>query len=576
MAELDVRKLDARYEMLKTERSGWDAAWQDLAELFLPTRWRSDSDESSYKQPKINGRLLDSCGVLGMRTLAAGLQGGMTSPVRPWFKLRLAIDHGQQQPSGVNVWLDEVTERMRILLHQSNFYNCIHGLYADLGAFGTGLMIEDADENGLQFHRVTAGEYVLDVDGNGYVDTFFRRLFLTARQIVDLWGEDKVPETVRNAAERGPAGASATRLNVIHGVFPRKDVKWGQRVGAQGKPYVSVYWLRDAAGFGRKQILSEGGYDMFPAFAPRWDIHHSDVYGRSPAMDVMPDCKMLQAMTDTFRRTQHKIADPPMIGDTNLRRYGVDRNPGGFTYGDFAITQGRPLVMPIQQPDAAAIQHTIEALREVKETINNGLYVDLFRMLMDDDRRQVTATEIQAKQSEKMLLIGPVVERLHTELLSPLIKRTYQLMGEYGALPEPPDELQDVELDVEFESVLAQAQKVTATSAIEQGVAFLANFAGAKPEALDVLDADKTARAYLDRIGMPQSCIAEEQAVEAARQKRAQMEQAAQAQQEMASAGQAASDFTGAAKNLGETPAGADGQTLMQSLVGGITGAGGM
>lgn len=148
-------------------------------------------------------------------------------------------------------------------------------------------------------------------------------------------------------------------------------------------------------------------------------------------------------------------------------------------------------------------------------------------------------------------------------------------MGEYGALPEPPDELQDVELDVEFESVLAQAQKVTATSAIEQGVAFLANFAGAKPEALDVLDADKTARAYLDRIGMPQSCIAEEQAVQAARQQRAQQEQAMQ-QQAMASAGQAATDFTGAAKNLGETPAGADGQSLMQTLVGGITGAGGM
>ena len=574
MAELDVRKLDARYEALRTERSGWDSAWQDLAELFLPTRWRADTDETAHKQPKINGRLLDSCGVLGMRTLAAGLQGGMTSPVRPWFRLRLAIEKEQPEP-GINVWLDEVTERMRILLHQSNFYNAVHGLYADLGAFGTGLLIETADENGLQFHRVTAGEYVLDVDGNGYVDTFFRRLYLTARQIVDLWGEDKVPETVRNMAQNGSAGG-IVRLNVIHGVFPRADVKWGQKVGSQGKPFVSVYWLRDGAGLGKSAILSEGGYDMFPAFAPRWDIHHSDVYGRSPAMDVMPDCKMLQAMTETLRRTQHKIADPPMIGDSNLRRYGVDRNPGGFTYGDFAITQGRPLVMPIQQPDAAAVQHAMEALREVKDTINNGLYVDLFRMLMDDDRRQVTATEIQAKQAEKMLLIGPVVERLHTELLSPLIKRTYQLMGEYGALPPPPDGMDNVELDVEFESVLAQAQKVTATSAIEQGVAFLANFAGVKPEALDILNADETAKAYMDRIGMPQGCLADDQAVQQARQQRAQQQQAMQAQQEMASAGQAAMDVTGAARNLGETPAGADGQTLMQSLLGGITGAGGM
>lgn len=574
--ELDARKLDARYETLRSERSGWDSAWQDLAELFSPTRWRADTDNTSHKEPRINSRLLDSTGVLGMRTLAAGLQGGMTSPVRPWFRLRLAHDNGSSQPSGVNAWLDEVSERMRILLHQSNFYNCIHSLYADLGTFGTGLMYEDADENGLKFQRVPAGEYVIDVDGDGFVDTVFRRIYLTARQMIDIWGEKDVPESVLNVARASHSASNVERFNVVHGVFPRSDVKLGQKVSVQGKPFVSVYWVRDAGGSGRAQMLSESGYDMMPFFAPRWDINANDVYGRSPAMDVMPDCKMLQAMTETLRRTQHKIADPPMIGDSNLRRYGVDRNPGGFTFGDFAITQGRPLVMPIQQPDAAAVQHAMEALREVKDTINNGLYVDLFRMLMDDDRRQVTATEIQAKQAEKMLLIGPVVERLHTELLSPLIKRTYQLMGEYGALPEPPDEMQDAELDVEFESVLAQAQKVTATSAIEQGVAFLANFAGVKPEALDVIDADKTARAYMDRIGMPQACIAEEQAVEAARQKRAQMEQAAQTQQEMASAGQAAMDVTGAAKNLGQTPAGADGQTLMQSLVGGITGAGGM
>ena len=573
--ELDARKLDARYEALKSERSGWEAAWQDLAELFLPTRWRADSDDSSYRQPKINSRLLDSTGVLGMRTLAAGLQGGMTSPVRPWFRLRLAHDAGQTPP-GVNRWLDEVTERMRTVLHQSNFYNQIHALYGDLGTFGTGLMFETADEDGLMFHRVPAGEYVLDVDGDGFVDACFRRLHLTARQMVDIWGEGGVPDAVLSAAKNGPAAGGAVRYSVVHGVFPRTDARLGQKVSTAGKPYASVYWVRDAGGSGKAQILSEGGFDMFPCFAPRWDVNPNDVYGRSPAMDVMPDCKMLQAMTETLRRSQQKIADPPMLGDSNLQRYGVGLNPGELTFGDFSVTQGRPLVVPVQQPDAAAIQHALEALREVKDTVNSGLYVDLFRMLMDSERRQITATEIEAKQSEKMLLIGPVVERLHTELLSPLVKRTYQLMGEWGALPDPPDGMQAAELDVEFESVLAQAQKITATGSIDQGVAFLVHLAGARPEALDVLDATETARAYLDRIGMPQSCIADEQAVQAARQKRAEQEQAMRQQQEMASAGQAAQDFTGAARNLGETPAGADGQTLMESLVGGLTGAGGM
>lgn len=569
---LDVNKLNARYESLRTERSGWDAAWADLAELFSPTRWRSDTDTSAHKQPVINGRLVDSTGVRAMRTLAAGLQGGMTSPVRPWFRLRLANEQDKLEP-GINQWLDEVTERMRLLLHQSNFYNVVHGLYQDLGTFGTGLMIETADEDGLKFHRVAAGEYVLDVNGDGFVDCFFRRLHLSARQIIDLWGEANVPDAVLTAAKSPTVGA-AERYSVIHGVFPRQDVRYGQSVGARGKPFVSVYWMQEDGR--RGHVLNEGGYDMFPGFAPRWDVHFGDVYGRSPAMEVMPDARMLQAMATTHRIMEHKVADPPLIGDTSLRQFGVDRNPGGFTYGSLQITQGRPLVMPIQQPDAVAIKYSWEALQDVRRIVDEGLYVDLFRMLLDDDRRQITATEIQARQAEKMLLIGPVVERLHTELLSPLIKRTYSLMQEWQALPPAPEGMGYAELDVEFESVLAQAQKVTATSSIDQGVAFAVNLAGARPEALDLLNTDETIRSYWDRIGMPQACIADEQAVEASRQQRAQEQQAMAMQQQMAAEGQAAQDISGAAKNLGQTPAGADGQTLMDTILGGITGAGGM
>lgn len=566
---LDVNKLEARWQALRTERTGWDAAWDDLAELFLPTRWRADTDETSYKQPRLNARLVNSVGVLSMRTLAAGLHGGMTSPVRPWFRLQLAAGE-MDESSGVHAWLDEVTQRMQIVLHQSNFYDCIHGLYSDLGTFGTGLLVEVADADGLHFHLARAGEYALDVDNAGNVDTFFRRLHMTARQIVAQWGESAVPDFVRMAARNNAGASGVTRFSVIHGVFPRTDVKHGQRVGSEGKPYVSVYWLHDGAGGRQNAILSEGGYNMFPAFAPRWDVTGFDVYGRSPAMDIAPDVKMLQAMTATLRKMQHKIADPPMLGDSSLRRFGVDRNPGGFTYGDFQITQGRPLVMPIQQPDAQALGHTMQAIHDVENVVRSGLYVDLFRMLLDDDRRQITATEIQARQSEKLLLIGPVVERLHSELLSPLIKRTYALMDEWGALPDPPEGLEGTELDIRFESVLAQAQRLTSTSAIDQGLAFIANMASVKPEVLDVLDGDATARSYLERVGVPESCLADEQDVQEMRQARAQqqeeMQQQAQAQQVVASA----VDASAAAKNLGQTPLGADGQTLMGTLLGGL------
>lgn len=564
---MDVNELARRYAALKSERSGWDTAWRSLAELFLPCRWRSDDDRTAHAQPRLNGRLVNSTGVLAMRTLAAGMQGGMTSPVRPWFRLRLKGRDGTAP--GLNAWLEEVTARMQRVLHESNFYNAVHGLYADLGTFGTGLLIETADENGVHFHRVRAGEYVLDVNGKNEVDTFFRRLFMTARQLVDRFG-DACPESVRRVAgARSGLGATA-RYNVIHGVFPRQE-RTGAALGPGSMPWASVYWLADGAESGRVALLSEGGYRTFPAFAPRWDVNGVDVYGRSPAMDVTPDCKMLQAMTSTLRRMQHKIADPPMVIAASLRGFGVNLDPGGKNFVDMGgLMQGGAPVMPVQQPAPAALNYTMQGIGDVEAIVRDGLYVDLFRMLIDDDRRQITATEIQAKQQEKMILIGPVVERLHKELLEPLVTRTYLLMEEYGVLPELPAELSGEELDVTFESVLAQAQKLTATSAIDQGMAFVFQAAQARPEALDVLNMDAMVKSYLERVGMPEGCINDDDAIRRNREARAEAQAQAEEQAQAQAAMQQMVDMSAAAKNLGQTPTGADGETLMGTLLGGM------
>ncbi|MBQ8172344.1 MAG: hypothetical protein IJ034_00185, partial [Mailhella sp.] len=255
---VDARKLLARYRMLREERQSWDGAWRELAELFLPTRWQAE-DETSYgtggssggygtDAPYLNDRLVNSAGVLAMRTMAAGLQGGMTSPVRPWFRLKLreggvveslsenvlagagvsggaglpGPSGGAGGPESLNAWLDEATRAMQSVLHSSNAYTALHGLYADLGTFGTALLVETADASGLHFHLVRAGEYVLDVDSKGNVDTFYRRMNMTARQIVDKWGSCGTgPEAVRRAAES--ATSSTRRYSVIHAVFPRED-----------------------------------------------------------------------------------------------------------------------------------------------------------------------------------------------------------------------------------------------------------------------------------------------------------------------------------------------------------------
>lgn len=635
---VDLNRLNTRWQALRNERSGWESAWRDLALHFLPMGWRHDRDSQGGKKPVIlNNRLMNSVGVLDMRTLAAGLQGGMTSPVRPWFRLGLAQDSGRSgvgRSGGAGAWLDEVTRRMQMLFHRSNFYNAVHALYADLGTFGTGVLIETADEKGLHFTTLRAGEYCLDVNSRGEVDTLFRRISMTARQIVEEFGEGPaeergrgdaagtgrkagtdgrpdgrpdgrsdgrqddlrgdpgdgrpeggpqgrrgapngsgagsgadrgrggcIPDYIRRAAERS---ADMRRFDVIHAILPRREGG-----GRFRKPVASLWWLEGAGG-GRPCLLREGGYDSFPAFCPRWDVSGLDVYGRSPAMDVLADCRMLQAQTMTLRKMQHKIADPPLAVDSQLRKSGVDLRPSGLNFINMTGVNPAQAITPIQQPEPAALQYTMQGIEAVEQIIHDGLYVDLFKMLISSDRRQITATEIEAREQEKLILIGPVVERLQKELYAPLIERTFRIMEEWDLLPPLPDGLEGAEMDIEFVSVLAQAQRLVSTSGLDQTMAFALNLAGAFPDALDNINADAALERYAESLGESGAVLRGPEEREAIRKQRAQQQAAAQQQAQAAQAAQNMRGAAAAAKDLGQTVTGPDGQTALDAIIGGL------
>ena len=128
-----------------------------------------------------------------------------------------------------------------------------------------------------------------------------------------------------------------------------------------------------------------------------------------------------------------------------------------------------------------------------------------------------------------MLMIGPVLERLQNELLKPLIDTTFAFMVQQGNMAPPPEELQGVPLDVEFISVLAQAQRSIGVNSIDRYLNTVGMVAQMKPEVLDKIDADKWADAYADMLGVDPDLIVPNEQVAMIRQQRA--EQQAQQQQ---------------------------------------------
>lgn len=567
---MKLRELQQRYSTLRTKHAPWDAAYRDIAEHFMPTRYRNPyNGDSTRDNPMLNRAPVDSTGILALRTLAAGMQGGMTSPARPWFRLQMALPEANEAP-GAREWLDEVLRRMREVFHRSNFYNSIYTVYGELGAFGTAFLFEFADQrSGIRFEPLTAGEYVLDTNAHNRVDTVFHSIRMTAKQIVEEFGEDKTPELIRRDLEK--PGTVIQTWKVNHAVYPRRNRNALVTLDSREKPWASIYWLEfsDTGAASGQHLLRESGFDEFPGFGVRWDAIGEDVYGRSPAMDVLPDCRMLQQMGITTLKAIHKAVDPPMSVAAGLRAVGLDLTPGGINFVDSMPGQSPLAASPILQvrPD---IQAARAAIQDVQSQIRTGLYNDLFRMVVGSDRRQITATEIDAKEEEKLILIGPVLERLHDELFIPLIDRTYSLMGRLDMLPPPPPELAGQGVKVEFVSLLAQAQKMVSTGAVSQIIGFVGQSAEAWPEALDAVNIDMTIDRYADYLGVETAILRSMEEREQVRQARAQAQ--AEAQQQ-AAAQQAMASVQGAAdtaRTLSETPVDQNGVSALEAVIGGV------
>jgi hypothetical protein len=142
-------------------------------------------------------------------------------------------------------------------------------------------------------------------------------------------------------------------------------------------------------------------------------------------------------------------------------------------------------------------------IQEVQQRIQRAFYADLFAMMINSDRRQMTATEVAERHDEKLVLLGPVLQRLNVELLNPLLDDVFEYALEADLLPEPPDELRGQALDVEYVSLLAQAQQAVGASSIERAAGFAGNMSAVFPEVTDVVDADDMLRQYFDTIGAP-------------------------------------------------------------------------
>ena len=513
-------KLITRWGHLRSERATWWSHWQEITTYLLPRNGRYFQQDRNKGHRRHNS-IYDNTGTRALRTLGAGMMAGATSPARPWFRLGTA-DPELNSYAPVKLWLADVTQRMQLVFQKSNTYRTLHGIYEELGAFGTaGSIILPDSQNAIHHYPVTIGEYAIATDYQGRVNTLYREFQKTVGEVVREFGYNKCSTSVKNLYDRGTLDSWIT---LVHAIEPRDDRERDyKKKDNMNMAYKSCYFETGSDG---DQVLRESGFKEFPAVVPRWGVAGGDIYGNSPGMESLGDIKQLQH--EQLRKAQgiDYQTKPPLQVPSYMKNRDVDSLPGGVTFIDGA--QGK---IETAFNVNLNLDHLLRDIQDVRGRINSSFYADLFLMLANATDTRMTATEVAERHEEKLLMLGPVLERLHNELLDPLIDITFDRMVEAGLVPPAPEELQGMELSVEFVSMLAQAQRAIGTNSVDRYVNSMGMVAQMKPDVLDKFDSDAWADGYADMLGIDPTLIVAGPQVAKIRQARAQAQQAA-AQQE--------------------------------------------
>lgn len=520
------KQLDSQYDV-------WKSVYKDVSDYIALGRGRfPDYGEIANQRSKAASKVINNVATSALHMLGAGLHGGLSSPARPWFQLQF-VDEDMNGFSAYRAWLDDCEKRMYAAFKRSNFYTVVHNEYEEVGGFGTSAMLLDDDpKHGLLFHYYTVGDYRFAVGVDGRTQCFYRKFKMQACQIEQFFGRDNCSEKVKRLIETNPY----EWVEVQHVVEPNAAYDKNK---LDSFPFLSVYFETKE----KDRRLSERGYMEMPVATPRWQVSSNEAYGWGPGLESLGLAKAIQSMERDAMLASDKMLDPPLGIPSSM---GPDRmldlSPGGKN-----VFEGNEKIQKLVDILPAAMQIYRQNIAEVEVKIRSNFHNELFLMIAQEDPAKMTATEVLARKEEKMLMVGPIIERLEYEFLSPIVERVFSIMARNGMLPPPPAELQNAEYKVDFVSILAQAQKLIGAGAMQNYLGLAERVAAIDPGSVVKTNWDKYLEESGDMVSLPAKVVRTDDEVAGIRQ--AQAEQAAQEQQMM----QMAQGVENANK-LGNTP----------------------
>ena len=537
--DLQSRKFfKQRVGSMEQVRSSFISHWMDLQKDIKPRRGQfiHNQTSASNRGGKRHHSIINSAGTQAHDISTSGMYNGVMSPARPWFRLS-SMNPAAMEIQPVKEWMSIAQLVMNQIFNRGNLYDMSPQMIGEMILFATGCMLHLEDfKDVARFYTQTAGSYLIAQNNRLEVDTFARNLEYTAWQMSQEFPDPKDRSSAVNDAIR--LGRYDTVFQVQHFIDPNPFANEQKaQLNAKFKPYRSVYYEKSAAEGSDHQFLRVSGFDEFPVYCPRWDVTGNDVYGTDcPGMTALGDVRQLQIEEKRKAQAIDKMVNPPLGGPASLKNTPISALPGGV---NIYTSNGTETLKPLYQvsPPLGELRLDMEA---VEGRINKAYFVDMFLAISNMQGIQPkNQLELSQRNEERLLQLGPVVQRFHREFLDKLITRTFNQAIRRGLIPEAPPELAGTPLKVDFISTLAMAQQAVKTQDIDRLAAFTGGLIDAGfPEAALKFDAQQAVDEYASAIGTPPKVVRPDDVVAEIQQ----AQQEAAAARELVEVGQGAAN----------------------------------
>jgi len=528
---MDNRALIKRFQRVQSRRYTVQQVWERIEEFVMPFRGQFFQDVSGEDAvPWRKERTWDSTAVMAHQNLAASLHGALTSPAINWFEIRFRQKELNENREAAD-WLRQASERVFYELQDSNFNLEINEAYQDVAGYGTAFLSEEErgkdSWEGLIFSGVPLKEAYFEEDHMGQCSYFYRHYQWEAQKIVTKFGE-RVPDDIKKKAEN----ASDERIDFVLCIYPRSVEKpqFASILAPEQRPFGYKYVTVN----GHETLGEEGGYYEMPVFVPRWRKTSESQWGNSPATIAIADIQTVNKWVEIMTVWSEKQTDPPIfaeersiISDLDLSAASVNvvRNIAGMrewvSNGNVAIT--------------------MQGIDQLRRNIRNYFFNDQLNF-PDPQNTPMTATEAQIRYELMQRLLGPTLGRLQSDMLNPIIERTFNMLVRAGQMPDVPQVIVDAnpDMDIEYLGALARSQRMDQAQAVERWAMSLGNLSQVMPGVLDVPDDEAIARELGMLLNVDPTLMNSKEEVDMRRQQRAQQQAMMERQEMIARSGEAA------------------------------------